>query len=152
MGAVRSDVHSRLCYRSLRRSKWSGNVESSFQATNPRKGRTSTSQLVQEARQRTCMVSSKRRHRCSAEAMFVEYQYISAVLGVEPWLLHELRHVRNYISHQSKQSALEMRKNKLATAGRIMAVQSALSYGNDGVQRYLGWATFMKDVSRRLVQ
>ena len=80
------------------------------------------------------------------------YQYISAVLGVEPWLLHELRHVRNYISHQSKQSALEMRKNKLATAGRIMAVQSALSYGNDGVQRYLGWATFMKDVSRRLVQ
>ena len=78
---------------------------------------------------------------------------ISAVLGSSPWLLDDLRHLRNYISHQSKQSALEMRKNGIVTtSGRIMPVRNALSYGINGVQRYIGWETFMKDVSRRLVR
>lgn len=81
------------------------------------------------------------------------YHNISAVLGSSPWLIDDLRHLRNYISHHSKQSALELRTNDIVTAaGRIMPVRSALSYGSDGVQRYIGWATFMEKVSRRLVR
>ena len=77
---------------------------------------------------------------------------ISAVLGVAPWRLDDLRYLRNYIAHQSKQSALELRKNGIITApGSIMPACCALSYANDGVQRYIGWSRFMKAISQQLV-
>lgn len=77
---------------------------------------------------------------------------ISAVLGVAPWQLDDLRYLRNYIAHQSKQSALELRNNGIITApGSIMPARCALAYGNNGVKRYIGWSRFMKDISHLLV-
>ena len=77
---------------------------------------------------------------------------ISSVLGTTPWLLDDLRHIRNFIVHQSKQAALEMRRTgTIATSDRIAPAQNALSYRSDGVKRYLGWSNFMKTISKKLV-
>ena len=45
-----------------------------------------------------------------------------------------------------------VRKNGIITApGSIMPACCALSYANDGVQRYIGWSRFMKAISQQLV-
>ena len=77
---------------------------------------------------------------------------ISSVLGTTPWLLDDLRHLRNFIVHQSKQAALEIRRTgMIPMSDRIAPAQNALSYRSDGVKRYLGWSNFMKTISKKLV-
>ncbi len=77
---------------------------------------------------------------------------ISMTLGVTPWLLDDLRHLRNFIVHQSKRSAEEIRRNQIVTASnRIIPAQSALAFGIAGGQMFVGWANFMKTISRSLI-
>ena len=80
------------------------------------------------------------------------FRNISATLGVTPWLLDDLRRLRNFIVHQSKRSALEMRSSGIVTATRrINPAESAVSYGIGGVMRFVGWSDFMKTVSNNLI-
>ena len=75
---------------------------------------------------------------------------ISAELGVTPWLLDELRYLRNFIAHRSKRAALNLRSAGLA-ATALDSVKIAVSYGSGGAKNYQGWTNFMKYVSRRIV-
>lgn len=80
------------------------------------------------------------------------FRKISTLLGVTPWVLDDLRHLRNFVAHQSKDSALEARRNNLVTASnQIVPAESALSYGAGGVMRVDTWSTFMKTISRSLL-
>ena len=80
------------------------------------------------------------------------FQNISIILGVTPWLIEDLRHLRNFIAHQSKDTALKVRKSNLLTvSNRIAPAQSALSYGVGGVRRVVTSSNFMKAISRYLL-
>lgn len=79
-------------------------------------------------------------------------QKIATLLGVTPWVLDDLRHLRNFVVHQSKDSALEARKRNLVTASnQVVPAHSALSYGVGGARRVDTWSAFMKTISRSLL-
>lgn len=77
---------------------------------------------------------------------------IAAELGVTPWPIEELRHMRNFIAHKSKRSALSVRATGIIRASRnIDVLEAALQYGTGGVKRYTEWITFSKGVAARMV-
>ena len=77
---------------------------------------------------------------------------ISAELGLTPWPIEELRHVRNFIAHQSKRSALSVRRTGIVpAAGTIDVFDAAVQYGAGGVKRFDGWIAFAKGAASRLV-
>ena len=62
---------------------------------------------------------------------------IATNLGLTPWIIEDLRYIRNYIAHRSKQSALQLRKQGLTElSGRINPIFIVLSYGKSGTQNY----------------
>ncbi len=78
---------------------------------------------------------------------------IPAQLGLSPWLIDDLRYVRNFIAHRSKRSALTLRTNGTAsTTGIIDPISIAFSYSPSGIKSYVGWATFIKFVAKQLVK
>ena len=80
------------------------------------------------------------------------FQKISNILGVTPWVLDDLRYLRNFVAHQSKSAALEARKVGLVTvSNHIVPAQSALSYRVGGTRRVETWSNFMKTISRGLL-
>ena len=73
-------------------------------------------------------------------------------LGVSPWELEPLRHIRNFITHQSKSAALNVRASGLHFgSGSIDAVDTCYAYARPGVQTYATWVAFMKYVGRQIV-
>nr|WP_315447125.1 hypothetical protein [uncultured Pseudomonas sp.] len=77
---------------------------------------------------------------------------ISAYLGVTPWPLDEMRFLRNYIAHQSKNSAVTLRRENLTSqSGKISVAQIAFDYTASGAQRYKTWHAFMKNIARQIV-
>ena len=80
------------------------------------------------------------------------YNNIASQLGLSPWEIDELRHVRNFIAHRSKSSAIELRTAGLTSVtGTISPVNSAFSYGTHGAKRYVAWCNFIKQVASKLV-
>lgn len=77
---------------------------------------------------------------------------ISLELGVTPWPIDELRHLRNFISHRSKRAALNVRKAGIVGKSREIDVLAvAFQYGSGGVKRYIEWIKFSKGAAKRLV-
>lgn len=77
---------------------------------------------------------------------------ISACLGVTPWPLDEMRFLRNYIAHQSKNAAVTLRNQSLATAsGKVSVAKIAFDYTTAGIQRYKTWSLFMKSIAKQIV-
>lgn len=77
---------------------------------------------------------------------------IAAELGVTPWPIEELRHVRNFIAHKSKRSALAVRATGIVGApASIDVLEAALQYGTGGAKRYIEWINFSKGAAARLV-
>lgn len=77
---------------------------------------------------------------------------IAAELGVTPWPIDELRHIRNFIAHKSKRSALNVRGTGIVGAyANIDVLDAALQYGPGGAKRYIEWINFSKGAAARLV-
>lgn len=77
---------------------------------------------------------------------------IAAELGVTPWGLSDLRHLRNFISHRSGRSAINLRNaTAIAKADQIMPTALCFEYAPGGMRRYESWAGFMKGVANRLI-
>jgi hypothetical protein len=77
---------------------------------------------------------------------------ISLELGVTPWPIDELRHLRNFISHRSKRAALKVREAGIVgTSREIDVLAVAFQYGSSGVKRYIEWIKFSKGAAKRLV-
>lgn len=78
---------------------------------------------------------------------------ISAELGVTPWVIDDLRHLRNFIAHRSKRSALTIRNSGLLpSVGRSIDVLAVtIDYGRSGTMRFQEWIAFAKGVARRIV-
>ncbi|MCA3088167.1 MAG: hypothetical protein ING16_10620 [Roseomonas sp.] len=80
------------------------------------------------------------------------FPQIALELGVTPWPIDELRHLRNFISHKSKRSALNVRGTGIIGASRGIDVLSvAFQFGPSGVKRYVEWINFSKGAAKRLV-
>ncbi|WP_336920648.1 hypothetical protein, partial [Altererythrobacter lauratis] len=76
---------------------------------------------------------------------------IAAELGVTPWPIDELRHLRNFIAHKSKRSALSVRgAGIVGVSDKIDVLNAALQYGPDGAKRYVTWTNFSKGTAARL--
>lgn len=77
---------------------------------------------------------------------------IAGTLGATPWIIEDLRYVRNFITHQSKDAALKLREKGLTTqGGRISPMHSACAYGGSGAKNYIEWSQFMKILALNLV-
>lgn len=77
---------------------------------------------------------------------------IALELGVSPWELNELRYIRNFISHSSGRSAIEVRNSGcVKNSDRIIPSKICYDYITGGVRRYDGWINFMKTIASRLV-
>ena len=77
---------------------------------------------------------------------------IATELGVTPWELDDLRHLRNFIAHRSSRSALSVRAAaNINKSNRIVPSSMCFAYGTGGVRKYESWAVFMKGVANRLV-
>lgn len=80
------------------------------------------------------------------------FSQIAAELGVTPWPIDELRHVRNFIAHKSKRSALSVRGTGIVGAyANIDVLDAALQYGPGGTKHYIEWINFSKGAAARLV-
>jgi hypothetical protein len=78
---------------------------------------------------------------------------ISIELGVAPWEIDNLRFVRNFIAHRSKESALKLRRIGLASpSGAIYPVSIITASSPLGGKNYERWAGFIRGVARRLLQ
>lgn len=76
---------------------------------------------------------------------------ISAELGITPWPINELRYLRNFISHRSKRSALEVRGTGIVgSTANINVLSVACQYGPNGAKRYTEWINFTKGAAARL--
>jgi hypothetical protein len=77
---------------------------------------------------------------------------IAAELGVSPWPIDELRHVRNFIAHKSKRAALNVRGTSIVNpSSSIDILDIAFQYSPSGTKYYLEWIVFSKGVAARLV-
>jgi len=78
---------------------------------------------------------------------------ISAELGVAPWEVDNLRFVRNFIAHRSKESALKLRAFGLASPkDAIDPVAIIIAASPQGGKNYERWAGFIRGVATRLVR
>lgn len=76
---------------------------------------------------------------------------IAAELGVTPWPMDDLRHLRNFIAHKSKNAALKVRTSGITIASkRIEALTLSLQYGVSGDKNYMTWVGFSKGVATRM--
>lgn len=80
------------------------------------------------------------------------YANLSAQLGISPWKIDDLRHVRNFIAHRSKRSALKLRDSGLVTSRDLNPVDCAFDYGATGTKHYLEWSNFIKYVATAMVK
>lgn len=77
---------------------------------------------------------------------------IASELGVAPWEIDDLRHIRNFIAHRSARSATSVRSTgSVAKGHRIIPALICFDFQAGGVRRYEGWIAFMKGVGGRLV-
>lgn len=80
-------------------------------------------------------------------------QTIITELGVSPWELDDLRHLRNFITHRSRRSALCVRETGcIDKSDRLIPSAICFSYTSGGVRRYESWIKFMKTVGNRMVE
>lgn len=77
---------------------------------------------------------------------------ISSELGVTPWPIDDLRHLRNFIAHRSKRSALSLRGSGIVPlSDSIDILRTAFGYSPGGTKRFSEWISFAKGVAGRLV-
>lgn len=77
---------------------------------------------------------------------------IAAELGITPWGLSDLRYLRNFISHRSGRSAINVRDAAtVRKSDQIMPAMLCYEYAPGGSKRYESWVGFMKGVANRLV-
>ena len=77
---------------------------------------------------------------------------ISSELGVTPWPIDDLRHLRNFIAHRSKKSAISLRGTGIVPgSGGIDILDTAFGYAPGGLKRYSAWISFAKGAAGRLV-
>lgn len=80
------------------------------------------------------------------------YAHISAELGITPWEIDNLRYVRNFIAHRSKESAIKLRVTGLTSSKNpIDPVAIIIGPSPLGGKSYERWAGFIKGVASRLV-
>lgn len=78
---------------------------------------------------------------------------IATELGITPWELDDLRHLRNFIAHRSGRAATSVRgAGCVAKTDRIIPSTICFDYLTGGHRRYEGWVAFMKRVGSRLVE
>lgn len=78
---------------------------------------------------------------------------IAAELGITPWPIEELRHVRNFVAHKSKRAALNIRSlGLIPTSENIDVLELAFAFTTGGSKRYSEWVNFSKAAASRLVQ
>ena len=78
---------------------------------------------------------------------------ISSYLGISPWKIENLRHIRNFIVHRSKSAAVKFRDHSsVPILGSISPVTFCLSYDSTGTKRYLTWRSFMDLIADGLVR
>lgn len=77
---------------------------------------------------------------------------ISTELGVTPWELDDLRHLRNFIAHRSDRAAISVRAaSNVTNNDRIEPSRICFEYTPGGLRRYEKWTNFMKGVAHRIV-
>ena len=75
---------------------------------------------------------------------------IAANLGLTPWYLDDLRKTRNFFSHLSKESAIELRKTQLGVL-KINDIYSLLfDYSYSSCPNYKFWMDFMRYVGNQI--
>ena len=81
------------------------------------------------------------------------YSQIARQLGVSPWELEDLRHLRNFIAHRSNRAAKSVRSTGyIPKSERIIPCKICFDYTLGGMQRYERWIEFMKIVANGMVQ
>lgn len=80
------------------------------------------------------------------------YNTISIELGVTPWPLEDLRHIRNFIAHQSKSAALNIRKNSTNPylPRNINIIETINKYSYLGLKNYSYWILFIKTMAKKI--
>jgi len=88
----------------------------------------------------------------AAKLKLSNYNTISAVLGMTPWPIDELRHIRNFAAHRSKSSALKLRdQNIVRQRPHIDVCRLIFEYDSSGQQRFQTYASFIKLAGRQLL-
>lgn len=82
------------------------------------------------------------------------YDKISLELGVTPWPLEDLRHIRNFIAHQSKSAALNVRKKSTQPylSRNINIIDIINKYSYQGTKNYSYWISFIKIIAKKIVE
>lgn len=81
------------------------------------------------------------------------YTEIATYLGTAPWVIEELRHVRNFIAHRSKSSAQSLRKHTQTNDLHFPTIHSyCFDYVQNGSERFDSWIRFMKQVGAGMVK
>lgn len=81
------------------------------------------------------------------------YTEIATYLGTTPWLIEELRHVRNFIAHRSKSSARSLREHTQTNNLHFPIIHSyCFAYVQNGCERFDSWILFMKQVGAGMVK
>lgn len=77
---------------------------------------------------------------------------ISAELGVSPWPLEEMRHIRNFIAHQSKSAALSVKGSPVnqQSKNKINIISTITEYSHGGEMKYCIWISFIKMMAVKL--
>lgn len=76
---------------------------------------------------------------------------VAAAIGSTPWPLDDLRLIRNFFAHRSRDSALEIRKLDWFNSSDIIEVETTLFSYFNGVQRFNFWGKQMKLISRAML-
>lgn len=78
---------------------------------------------------------------------------IATHLGVTPWELDDLRNLRNFVTHRSKRSAIEVRSSaEVEGNAKVNPARICFTYQAGGIPRYVAWTRFMKYIGRQIVQ
>lgn len=77
------------------------------------------------------------------------FSQISAFLGVSPWMVNELRYIRNFIAHQSKNSSLTIKDNLPITKISHKELKFfCYSYNVNGRKNFEEWTYFVKLIAK----
>jgi hypothetical protein len=74
-------------------------------------------------------------------------------LGISPWEIDDMRFVRNFIAHKSKEAAVRLRYQGLVkTKEKIDPAAIVVGVSKKGGKNYERWSGFIKGVATRLVR
>lgn len=80
------------------------------------------------------------------------YSNVSAAIGSTPWVLDELRLVRNFFAHRSRSSAVALRALGWFAPSEAISVENTLvPYVPGGARRFEFWCANMKAISKSML-